>query len=216
MTAPTPENDAADWRGIADQLTAEQIAELEDREQYHRANAASLPAGYPYEWPPRTESEIADLLLDKARVYAGDNLGTRLIGDVAPPAGVEELFEWSDARFGVDDAWRYFLGSRRVVERGGPIDEDIRVQIDGTQQGADGELTRHIVVIEGDYEPLALRSDHARQLGRALIAAADEVEQLNTCDPVVTRWAPRDGGRRSGTYWRASSTTCRAGCQATQ
>jgi hypothetical protein len=176
-TTRSPEN-ATTWRELCDQLTLEQVAKLEDSEQYHRVTAASLPAGYPYEWPPRSESEIADLLLVRARIYAGDNLGAKLIGDVAPPAGVEELFEWSEARFGVDNACRYFLGSKRVIERGGRIDEDIRVQIDGTQQGADGDVTRHIMVIEGDHERLELSSDHARQLGRALIAAADEVEKL--------------------------------------
>ncbi len=185
-TTRSPEN-AASWRELCDQLTPEQVATLEGGEQYHRATAASLPAGYPYEWPPRTESEIAGLLLEQARVYAGDNLGAKLIGDVAPPAGAAELFEWSEARFGVDNAHRYFLGSKRVVERDGPYDEDIRVQIDGFQQGEDGDVTRHIMVMEGDYERLELSSDHARQLGRALIAAADEVEKLAVDDQAVVR-----------------------------
>jgi hypothetical protein len=55
-TTRTPEN-AASWRELCDQLTPEQVAVLEHREQYHRATAASLPAGYPYEWPPRTERD---------------------------------------------------------------------------------------------------------------------------------------------------------------
>jgi hypothetical protein len=185
-TTRSPEN-ATTWRELCDQLTPEQVAALEASEQHHRATAALLPAGYPYDWPPRSEREIAVILLDRARVYAGDNLGAKLIGDVAPPAGVEELFEWREARFGVDSACRYFLGSKRVVGRDGPYDEDIRVQIDGTQQGADGDVTRHIMVIEGDHERLELSSDHARQLGRALIAAADEVEELAVDDQVVVR-----------------------------
>src|SRR5258707_490844 len=85
-TTRSPEN-AASWRELCDQLTPEQVATLEGGEQYHRATAASLPAGYPYEWPPRTESEIAGLLLEQARVYAGDNLGAKLIGDVGLPSG---------------------------------------------------------------------------------------------------------------------------------
>jgi hypothetical protein len=125
-------------------------------------------------------------LLEKARVYAGDNLGAKLIGDVALPAGVEELFEWHEARFGVENACRYFLGSKRVVEREGPYDEDIRVQIDGFQ-GADGDVNRHIMVIERDDERLELSSDHARQLGRALIAAAAEVEKMAADDQVARR-----------------------------
>ena len=184
-TTRSPEN-AASWRELCDQLTPEQVATLEGHEQHHRATAASLPAGYPFEWPPRTESEIAELLLDQARVYAGDNLGAKLIGELAPPAGVEELFEWSEARFGVDNAHRYFLGSKRVVERDGPYDEDIHVQIDGFQ-GSHGDVRRHIMVLEGDHECLELSGDHARQLGRALIAAAAEVEKLAVDDQVVVR-----------------------------
>ena len=83
-----------------------------------------------------------------------------------------------DVQFGIEDARRYFRGSARVVERD---DNDVIVQIDGTQ-GADGDVTRHIMVIEGTYERLELSGGHARQLGRALIAAGDEVEQMANYD----------------------------------
>jgi hypothetical protein len=46
----------------------------------------------------------------------------------------------------------------------------------------DGNVTRHIMVVEGKYERLKLSGDHARQLGRALIATADEAEQMASYD----------------------------------
>ena len=58
---------------------------------------------------------------------------------------------------------------------------DISVEIDGTQ-GIDGDVTRNIMVIEGEYERLELSSAHARERGGALIAAADETEQMASYD----------------------------------
>jgi hypothetical protein len=59
-----------------------------------------------------------------------------------------------------------------------PHNDDIEIEIDGTQ-GAAGDVTRHIMVSDGGYERIELHSAaHARQLGLALIAAADEVEQM--------------------------------------
>jgi hypothetical protein len=36
MTPPTPDDTARTWRDLADQLTPEQIAILEDHERHHR------------------------------------------------------------------------------------------------------------------------------------------------------------------------------------
>ena len=80
-------------------------------------------------------------------------------------------------QFGVDHVTRYFSGSSRVVERDHQ-DRDVIVQIHGTQ-GADGGVTRRILVVDGNTEAVELSGDHARQLARALIAAADEAEQMN-------------------------------------
>lgn len=81
------------------------------------------------------------------------------------PAGATFVDDWYDTEFGIDHVSRYFGGSSRVVERDGPIDHDITVQIDGTQ-GTAGDVTRHIMIVEGDYERLELSSsDHARQFG---------------------------------------------------
>jgi hypothetical protein len=83
-----------------------------------------------------------------------------------------------DVQFGIEDARRYFHGSARVVERD---DNDVIVQIDGTQ-GADGDVTRRIMIYDGNTEAVELSGEHARQLARALIAAADEVEQMANYD----------------------------------
>ena len=84
------------------------------------------------------------------------------------------------------DARRYFDGTKRVIERDGL--DDISVEIYGTQ-GTARDVTRHIIVIDDDREALTLTSsDHARQFGRALLAAADEWEQMAGYDRIeVTR-----------------------------
>ena len=102
------------------------------------------------------------------------------LADFAHPAGAVHVAEWYDTQPGPYQARRYFRGSTWVVNR--ESDDDIAIQIDGTQ-GAGGDVTRQIMVIEGDYERMELSSsDHARQFGRALIAAADEWDQSAVCD----------------------------------
>jgi hypothetical protein len=97
---------------------------------------------------------------------------------VAPPAGATYVADWYDMQFGIDHVRRYFSGSSRVVERDG---NDMSVEIYGTQ-GPDGDVTRHIMVVDGNTEAVELTSTHARQLGRALLAAADEADQMATYD----------------------------------
>jgi hypothetical protein len=78
------------------------------------------------------------------------------------------LREWTDL---ASAPHRYFTGSPWVLDR------DVSVSIDGTQD-PDGRVTRFILVAEGKYERLTeLTSITARELGRALIAAADEVDR---------------------------------------
>jgi hypothetical protein len=107
--------------------------------------------------------------------------------NVPHPAGAARVCEWDDLQAGLEHASRYFAGSSWVIERDG-LDKDISVEIYGTQ-GTAGDVTRHIIVIDDDREALNVStSDHARQFGRALIAAADEVEQMNGYDQIeVTR-----------------------------
>ena len=44
----------------------------------------------------------------------------------------------------------------------------------------DSDVTRRIMVFDGNHEAIELSGDHARQLARALIAAADEVDRCAT------------------------------------
>jgi hypothetical protein len=106
------------------------------------------------------------------------------LADVPHPAGAVHVAEWDGLEF--DAPRRYFRGSSRVVERDGDIDEDITVEMYGSQ-GTDGDVTRHIMVCEGNRESLELSSsDHARQFGRALLAAADEWDQMATYDELTS------------------------------
>jgi hypothetical protein len=110
---------------------------------------------------------------------------TDTLAKVPHPAGATHVDDWYDLKFGIDNARRFFTGSWRVVEREGPIDHDITVQIDGTQ-GTAGDVTRHLMITEGNREAIELSSsDHARQFGRALIAAADEWEQMAAYDTLI-------------------------------
>jgi hypothetical protein len=83
-------------------------------------------------------------------------------------------------QLGIDHVSRYLSGSSRVGERDDKA-HDVIVQIHGTQ-GPDGDVTRRSTVVDGNAATLELSGDHARQLGRALIGAADEVEQMANYD----------------------------------
>jgi hypothetical protein len=94
------------------------------------------------------------------------------LADVPHPAGATHVADWDNDT----EARRYFTGPSWFVDRDGPIDHDITVEIYGTQ-GTAGDVSRHIMVTEGEYERMELSSsDHARQFGLALIAAADEMD----------------------------------------
>ena len=106
---------------------------------------------------------------------------------VPHPAGAVRVCEWDDVRFGIEYARRYFVGTKRVIDRDG-LDRDISVEIYGTQ-GTAGDVTRRVIVFDDDREALDLStSDQARQFGRALLAAADEWGQMASYDRIeVTR-----------------------------
>ncbi len=70
----------------------------------------------------------------------------------------------------------YFRGTRRAINPGG---REMEVQIDGIRH-ANGRTERLIVVADRGSDAIGeLTSEQARELGRALLAAANEVDQTN-------------------------------------
>jgi hypothetical protein len=70
---------------------------------------------------------------------------------------------------------RYFTGTTRDLSRGGNKSEVI---IDGTQN-ADGTVEWLITLVADGRECVCdITSDRAREIGQALIAAADELDRL--------------------------------------
>jgi hypothetical protein len=97
-------------------------------------------------------------------------------GNVPHPAGATRVYDWYDTD--TPGAGRFFTGGSWVVERDDRDgdDGDLQIQVYGTQYAADGRVEVFITVDEGRYERLTgLTLADARQLGRALMAAADEL-----------------------------------------
>ena len=76
------------------------------------------------------------------------------LANVPHPAGAVRVCEWDDVRFGIEYARRYFVGTKRVIDRDG-LDRDISVEIYGTQ-GTAGDVTRRVIVFDDDREALDL------------------------------------------------------------
>jgi hypothetical protein len=111
--------------------------------------------------------------------YTSRNNRDAIHADVPLPAGAVQVDDW--------DQWgcRYFTGSKWLVERD-DREEDIECSSTGSQH-PDGRLERlmHVHRLHAD-DPI--NPAQARQLARALIAAADEYETLTTYDEIeVTR-----------------------------
>ncbi|WP_204081377.1 hypothetical protein [Mycobacterium riyadhense] len=150
-----------DWRDYADQLTEEQVAELE------RLEAPRL-----VEFSPPLRPLPAARLVEIARDYVADNGAQVRLAHVPPPAGFDGLVcDW-----GLDqgESWyRYvFDGPRRITERDAaePLNSGVEA---GARQWEDGRVTDPGVYI-GDsvYTPAG-----ARKFARALIDAADAAER---------------------------------------
>jgi hypothetical protein len=157
----TPENNTVSWRGLAGELSAQQIAELEERER--DPDSLVRITGKP---EYRFDGEN---LLQTARSYASNNLGAAMI-DVPDPAGAKMVYEWSDADS--PHAFRQFNGITRTVESkpGDTIDVVIR----GLQL-ADGTVEERGILIYGAPDD-NMATAEARRLAAALIAAADEID----------------------------------------
>jgi hypothetical protein len=153
----THDDNATTWRELADALTPQQVAYIEDWERKpipgfdndHRAHQRGL--------------------LSAAQEFAGSNAAGAYYADIAQPPDASKIDVWMDEG---DGCWsRRFDGTKRVVD-------NVTVHIDGVQTG-DGRIKRTILVASntfGDdgYMPAAT----ARQLASALIAAAAELDGL--------------------------------------
>jgi hypothetical protein len=100
---------------------------------------------------------------------------TNPFANVPQPAGACSVADWVDLNSDLPS--RYFEGTRRVVDC---RDEKLEVCADGIQRvdgGVEGAIT-----VTGDssmFERLILASSaEARQLARALVAAADEYDRM--------------------------------------
>ena len=109
------------------------------------------------------------------------------LANVPFPAGATQVHDWydPDGRIGEPapvefrpDVRRSFQGSSWVVERPDQ-DRDVHVLIDG-EQLADGRVAERVITLDDD----SLTPQLARQLAAALIAAADEADQMARYDAI--------------------------------
>jgi hypothetical protein len=140
------------WHDIADQLTDQQIATLDDMER---------------NWSAATADKTTDALLFIARDYAESNLTDEVMfGHIAPPADATRLFHWGTT--GGDDVWsREFDGTDHNVAA-------VTCYVTG-RQFDDGRCERWIALSASDLEKLT--PAQARELATALREAADEVDR---------------------------------------
>lgn len=146
----TPNGNATTWRDLVDQLTPEQVAELEYCEQ------EQIPPGV---FSPETQ-------LNCARAMARHNITQALCADVAlPPHVGGDVCDWEE--WG-DGYGRLYTVSVREV--GGLTVEVLGVQFD------DGRTELSVLAREADH----MSGEQARQLAAMLVEAADEMDRLAT------------------------------------
>lgn len=169
----------SDWRDLVDELTADQIATIE-----------GVPWGGDYPKDIQLSVTIggqmrgldygpAEIQLELARHYAEINLAQLVFCDVPRPAGAVEVSEWQPDDRGPATHYRCVEAERWMVESDG--DSGAVGVCLAAVQWSDGAVVDHeIAVIERDFKGNdTLTAMQARQLGRALIAAADELDTLS-------------------------------------
>ena len=140
------------WRDLATELTAKQIASMEDAE-------AMMPAGRP---------DTRQKLLEFARDFAAGNLADAAYAEIPAPPGAK-VGVWEQNTAG---------GYSRSLEWGDVTTgvAGVDVGIDGRQEG-NGDFTRSVTVyVDGSVR---LSAVEAREVARALLAAAEEFDRLN-------------------------------------
>ena len=144
---------ARTWRDLADQLTPAQVRTLD------RIEADLLARDAPAD-------QVAATLLDHARYHAQHNLrDTTMFGHLPTPACTQFLNHFQDE--GTGSFSRRFDGTVWDID-------DIRVEVIGVQHD-DGTVER-AVYVNGEE----LTAGQTRELATALIAAANEADQLGS------------------------------------
>ncbi|CAN5524184.1 hypothetical protein BH09ACT7_BH09ACT7_08500 [soil metagenome] len=159
MTQQT--DNAQTWRDLTDQLTPEQIGRIE-RQEAQALHSIAVGKNV-YESP----EDIARCFLADARYEADGNLMAAVIG-LPLPAGAESVEHWEDDGTGAM--------TRQVHARPRTIDGcDATAYLTGTQS-ADGAVAWGFYVHVDDRANLT--ASQTRELARALMASADELERL--------------------------------------
>jgi len=166
MTDTTYEDTALTWRDLIDELTAEQIAELEE-----------------FEAQPSDSCFVQAGLLKDARQYAAWNATDRvLFGHMPKPTDAKDTGHWRQD----GEHWhRLFWGTERVCHSAEcECDHDDDVVCDGVgkvdvvgQQFSDGLISRHV-----DLRSRDLDAPGCRRLAAALLSAAEELDRLHAAE----------------------------------
>lgn len=162
----TPENPATTWRDLADQLTPEQVAEIEYCE------TRGIPPGLA---SPERRLNYARKLIER-------NIAQAVYAEVSLPAGTHVLGGW-------EGDWDDTSMVRLVSTDAKPVEgTNVLVSMVGTQRsdgsiavdaGVDEPLV-HVDELDKDgstYERLSISAEGARHLARALAEAADELDR---------------------------------------
>jgi hypothetical protein len=153
----THDDNATTWRDLADALTPDQVAYLENWE-----SRPDLPPQAAGSAPPAADHARA--LLFTARQDADQNAAETYFADVEPLVEPGEHYPWESD--GEGNWSRFFLSTTRQLG-------DTRMMISGFQS-SDGTITRSIGVDATD----TLTADQARELAGMLLEVADEVDRL--------------------------------------
>lgn len=153
----THDDNATTWRELADALTRQQVAYIEEWERH-----PEIPPLADGSAPTNDAHQRA--LLFTAREFVGSNAAAALFADVAPPPEEGHYYPWENIG---DDTWtRFFVGTSRKLG-------DVEVFISGIQS-SDGSISRDINVSAGE----GMGATEARELAALLIQAADELDRL--------------------------------------
>ena len=151
-----PDDTANCWRDLADQLTDEQVAEIEYME---RENI-----------PPRVTAEQGHL--NYARMAAAHNLVQALHAGIPEPPDATEVDDWTEwDRLGNQTVYaRPYTASARDV---GPV----TVELAGVQY-ADGQVRRYILTRPNGFgNDGEMTAAQARALAAELLNAADTLDE---------------------------------------